>query len=30
MSLGQAVVGVKDQSAKPLSGIKVTFRITAG
>ena len=31
MSLGQAfIVGVKDQSAKPLSGIKVTFRITAG
>ena len=31
MSLGQAfIVGVKDQSAKPLSGIRVTFRITAG
>ena len=31
MSLGQAfIVGVKDQSAKPLSGIRVTFGITAG
>ena len=31
MSLGQAfIVGVKDQSANPLSGIRVTFRITAG
>jgi hypothetical protein len=31
MSLGQAFrVGVKDQSAKPLSGIRVTFGITAG